>query len=403
MKKRSVIFATLLFLATLLNAQDKPVQNKLANLGELVKPVINDTIPIKIWNDYILLKVTVNGIENDFLWDNGFSFSAIEQSLAPNYKLKAMPDVDTLTAQDAVNNKVNFELKIADVMRFGKTAINNSPFLGTDMSAFFGQSSNVKGILGASAIKKLNWKFNFDENYVVVSEKPFEGEGKMLPFQLDPNNQMNIELRVNGYTAPAEIDFGMNSDDLGVSIGARQLFSKNLKSPSYGIGGASMGGMAKMDTIYAVTGFDYSLHNGQKFDFPFEISLSSNDRGARFGNRFFRKYNPIINFSTSEIILLKRESAINPMPDKNYGFVIIKVDGELRIVLKAHNANTQKYLNLRVDDVVKAIDGKPASEFEGNLDLRAYQLDKLINNKEIGITTADNKIIKLKPVENIYN
>lgn len=402
MKNKIILILSLLFIGITANAQTEDQAIKLANSGEVINSVKNDTIPIEIWNDYILLKVKINDKENYFVWDNGFTASGLDKSLVETYNLKAIPEIESIKGTDAINAKVNLDVKVADLLSFGKNSIKNSPIIVNDMKAFLGNSDKVKGILGAAAIKKFNWKFNFDENYVVVSEKPFEDMGKTIPFQLSPYNVLLVDLEINGFKSVAEVDFGTNTNDLELSIEAAPLFTKNFKTPFYGIGGSSVSGLSKENTSYSVKGFDYSFFNGLKLDFPFNINLTPDERGARIGNRLFRNYNTIFNFSTSEIKLINRKKIINPFPTKSYGFVLIIIDNEFKIILKSKNSNTEKYSNLKVNDTIKTVDGKIATQFKDIIEFRNYQINKLNNNEEISLELMDGKVIKLLPVENIY-
>lgn len=394
---------SLLFIGITANAQNEDIPAKVANLGEILHTVKNDTIPIEIWNNFIVLKVKINNHENNFIWDNGFTTSALDKSLVDSYKLKEIPDLIAIKATDGMNRQMNMEVKSSDLLSFGKFSIKNSPIMVFDAAAFsMGDTKKIKGILGASALKKFNWKFNFDENYVVVSEKPFDDAAKTIPFQLNPYNTLSVELEINGYKAPAEVDFGSNSNDIDISIEAAPLFAKNLKSTFYGISGMSVSGLGKVDSSYSVKGFDYKFYNGLQLDFPFLVKLSTNERGARIGNRLFRNYNTIFNFSTSEIKLLPRKTLINPYPSKNYGFLMIKDEDTFKIILKAVNSNSEKYKDLQINTIIETVDGKNGNQFENNLEFMNYQTDKLIRNEEISLKTIDGKIIKLMPVENIY-
>lgn len=402
MKNKIILILSLLFIGITANAQKEDQVIKLANSGEVINSVKNDIIPIEIWNDYILLKVRINDKENYFLWDNGFTFSALDKSLVETYNLKTIPEIESVKGTDAINTKVNLDIKVADLLSFGKNSIKNSPILVNDMTAFLGNSDKVKGILGAATIKKFNWKFNFDENYVVVSEKPFEDMGKTIPFQLSPYNVLLVDLEINGFKSLAEVDFGTNTNTLDISIDAAPLFAKNLKTTYYGISASSVSGLSSESASYSVKGFDYKFFNGLKLDFPFEVSLTPNERGARIGNRLFRNYNTIFNFSTSEIKLINRKKTINHFPTKSYGFVLIIIDNEFKIILKSKNSNTEKFSNVKVNDTVRTVDGKTATYFKDIIEFRNYQINKLNNNEEIRLELMDGKIIKLMPVENIY-
>jgi len=145
---------------------------KMANLGDVLPYHKNDTIPITIYNDVIVLRVNVNDKPLNLMWDNGFSFSAIDKKVSSKVKLNNYEQQESVTVTDGTNNQVKMDIKIADSVTLKNYVIKNSPFLITDIQSLIGNSDQIQGIVGATIIKKLNWSFNFDENYVVISQKP---------------------------------------------------------------------------------------------------------------------------------------------------------------------------------------------------------------------------------------
>ena len=402
MKKHYILTSLILCCAFFSQAQESNIQaRKWSNMGTLIPFTGNDTIPIRIYNDEIILKVSVNGIENEFMWDNGFSFSAIDKTIADKIKLTHHKEINSLEATDAINEKMELDIKIAKEVNVNNIKIKNSPFLILNLENLFASNEKIKGVLGASIIKKLNWSFNFDENYVIVSQKPFEAKGTVIPFRINDFNTSYTYLEINGAEAEVEIDFGFNGGDLQVDYNAIVLFKNTPKCWFYGIGTSSVSGFQKTDTSYTVKDFNYKI-GGVVLDHPIELFLTKAERLARIGNRMFRHYNCIVNHTTGEIILTKRKTTIAPMPEKSFGFTFLKIDNQLKVVSIENNPNFSKNKDLKLGTTVLTLNGKEASHFKNNKELKDYQINLLLKEKDLVVKTEKGKKFTLTAAHNIY-
>lgn len=405
MRKLSYLFIICLLLPTIGFSQQNNDEliKRLSNQGELRMEVQNDTIPIEIWNDVILLKLKVNGKEGYFMWDNGFSFSAVDKPFATQLNLSNIENLNSIQADDAIKAQVDLDIKLAQAIEIGKAKVENSPVLITELNAIFGKHYKINGVLGATTIKKFNWNFNFDKNYVVISKKPFEGKGININFDLNPYNKMLTAFGVNGQMAQAEIDFGDNSDDVAITMQAAPLFSESKKNLVIGQTTSSVSGLAKIDTSFVVKKFQYVISDTiTTVPHKFRMKVSKSERGVRIGNRFFRNYNCIVNFSTGKIILSERKTGIDAMPEKSFGFTLLKLDDKLRIIIKSNNPNTHKYPNLKLQDEIIEVNGKKADDFNGNVALKEFQINALKSGERLILKRADGKIFTLKPEKNFY-
>ncbi|MEN8966426.1 MAG: retropepsin-like aspartic protease [Polaribacter sp.] len=400
MKKLLLLLTFIPYIILAQNPETAKIK-KMANLGQLVSNEINDTIPIKIYNDMIVIEAKLNGKPMNFMWDNGFSFSAIDKSLSEKITLKKYKEKESISATDAVNNQVKLDLKIAHNLSIKNHQIKDSPFLLIDINTLTGGSIDIQGIIGATVIKKLNWNFNFDENYVVVSQKEFQKDGMVMPFKLDLYNRMFTSLELNGITNGVEIDFGSNSDEIDLTIKAIGLFKNTKKSKYEGISAMSVSGIAKPSINYSIKDFSYKI-GGITFKHPIKIFLTNDVNEARIGNKMLRHYNCIVNSNSNQIILTERETNLEESPKKSFGFIIVKIENKLTIAGKWNNPNITKYNALNLGDKITQINGKKAEYFHSNSDLRAFQIDLLKNNKELIINTEKGESYTLLPKFNIY-
>ncbi|WP_343556350.1 hypothetical protein [Sphingobacterium sp.] len=379
------------------------LSDQISDQGELKMNVKTDTIPIEIWNDQILLKLKVNGKEGFFIWDNGFSFSAVDKPFTNLLSLKELEDLKKIEVNDAIKAKVKLDIKLADVIEIGKAKVENSPILITELEKIFGPNYKISGVLGATTIKKLNWNFNFDQHFVVISPAPFSTKGINIDFGLDPYNTMFTGFGINGKLTNAEIDFGYNGDEVMITSEANPLFSNTKKNKIIGQTSSSLSGLNNVDTSFVVKDFQYVISDTlTTVPHKFIIHVTKSERGIRIGNRFFRHYNCIINFSTNKFILTERKNKIDAMPTTNYGFVILKIDNKLKIILKYDNPNVLIYPHLKLGDEIVEINGKKADYFENNVALRDFQINAIKNKQNLTLKRADGKEFILSPRTNIY-
>ncbi|QTD39096.1 retropepsin-like domain-containing protein [Polaribacter batillariae] len=400
MKKILSIVVLIPFVALAQINSNKQVE-KMANLGELVPNKTIDTIPIKIINDLIVLKTKVNDTELNLVWDNGFSFSALDNSTSNKLQLNDFKDQESITVTDAVNKKINMDLKISDKIDLGAFTINKSPFLVVDLKTLFGPMANIHGILGATVTKKLNWKFNFDKNFVIVSQSPFAEEGITIPFGLNEYNTMFTSIELNGVKDGVEIDFGYNGDDINVTIAALELFKDTKKSTFQGISTMSVSGFSKPDVSYTIKDFEYKIGD-TTVNHPFKLHLTSAERGARIGNKFFRHYNCIVNSANHTIILTPRTTSLEKSVEKTFGVNILKTEDKMIVSGIYTSLHIKEKYGLELGTEIVEINGKKSVDFKNNFELKDFQIHLLKQEKELTIKTRDGKTHRLMPQNRNY-
>lgn len=371
------------------------------NQGILSVKKTNDTIPIKIWNDLVLIKMKIGNIEGDFLWDNGFSISAIDTTYFNVSSIKKSTKTES-KVNDGINKKIKLSHIVINHIKLGSTSIDNLPVLMINTKNNLQTDKKILGVVGQNIIKKLNWKFDFDNKIAITSKNVFQEKGKVINFQLQENNMMFTELSINGHIAGVHIDFGHNSDHLQLPFGAKELFKNSKKMISNGIAAFSLSGVSEESTLYQIKDFNYSI-NQQVFNHPIELSLNSTETDfARIGNRPFRHSNLLFNHTSNQLILLPRTTNINPIPKKSFGFRLAKINGKIIIAVKSSNPNIKKYPDLKIGQEIKSLNGKESNAFGGNDDIREYQIKLILKNKNLTLKTLTNKVIVLTPEVNLF-
>ncbi|SHL74767.1 Aspartyl protease [Chryseobacterium carnipullorum] len=374
--------------------------NRILNLGE-VQIEKDETLPIEIIDDMIVIKIKVNGVEESFLWDNGFSTSALDLSIQDKVKLTSVPSLKDFDARDGNAVFVKMNVKLADKVELGNVTITNTPFTDVDFSKMIGKVK-IKGILGSSIIRKLNWRFDFDHKKVTVSRNTFAVKGTVLPFEIDPYNNYKILFGVNFRMGVAQIDFGYNGDTIEMPMQALPIFGKTKKSVTIGSLTSSVSGISKVDTTYTIKEFDYRIGDSiTKLKDPVKILLTNKGRPV-IGNRFFRHYNICLNNSAGSMILTPRTTSINNYPEKTYGFSIAIQNNKFVVVAITDNPNVIRYPELRLNDEFVSINGKSVDDFIYVSDFRLLLIESLLANKSIKVVRKDGKEFLLSPEEDIY-
>lgn len=401
--KYFLIFITIFFNTSEFKAQNENEIVKLLQLGTVEKKKEIVKIPIEIWNDLILLKLNINGKNATFLWDNGFSFSGIDTTLIKKYNLKEYYTDNKEIAKDGNNTDIILDFLICQKVDIKGISILNSPFIKIDLAKIT-QTKNLKieGILGASIINKLNWRFNFDKNYVEISQIPFSipSQSFKLNYDIIPTNNNHVmPISFNGNSTDCLIDFGFNSDNIEINKKNARFFSTSTATKSFGPSSISVSGISKIDTIYTIKNkFTWSI-SGKELNNTPKISFTSATNNIVIGNKFFRNYyNLTINTIGNKIYaLLPRKEIIKTNFDLSYGYTLFLVDSKLKILKIDSNINTKD--DIKLFDEVLTINGKTSKEFKDAYSLKKFQNDLLNKSKKIILDMKNSQKIALYPQE----
>jgi len=394
----------LLFSVTNLQAQSDEELSAFLQSGKIVTDSKVVKIPIEIWNEFILLKVKVNGKNTTFLWDNGFTVSGIDNSLVQSYGFRKYNINQNVTATDGNNVQVNTDFFVCPKIALKGIKIFNTSFITIDLRVVT-QSKKLKvdGVLGASIINKLNWKFNFDKNFVEISDKPFVPDGKaiILPFKINPQNNNHLMSIAFDSIHKTEclIDFGYNSDIIGIYKANAKLFSKAKATKEFGPYSISLGGIAPMDTIYTIKdNFTWELA-GNKLEFLPKLSFSKSNQNVVLGNKLFRNhYDIIINSVSETIYALSKRKNLKTISEVNdsYGYNILKYAGKFKIMSIEANSNTVDSSIQLMDEVI-SINGKIPKHFKDNYSLIKYQEKLRLKKKKMVLKLLSGQELTIFP------
>lgn len=322
-------------------------------------------------NNLILLDVTINGTPGRFLFDNGFSLSALDRSFAD--KIGIRPDRETVLS-DANSKRLSLEETTVDLIKIGEFSFANTGAYILDTKAFM-PCHQIDGIIGASLINKINWEIDMENQLMTLSPQPFDGAGFRLEYSIINNNSSVLELEVAGVPLTTKIDFGKTGSlDVEAAL-IRQALSGSMAEATVGITSLSATGLGNIDTTYRFFNLQPLAYQQRALPLPIDMETSSKLKyDAYLGLGYFRQYHVIINSSTSEYWLSEPSELIKG-ETRNYGVALYLVDGEWKIIQK--NPFTPGAENLPLMEEVLEIDGQPSSLFPDICSWKEYIRSKI--------------------------
>jgi hypothetical protein len=138
--------------------------------------------------DLIFIKATINGVEGRFLFDNGFSLSAVNNDFAE----KAGIRFSKSTKINDANNKSSkaLETTVDTVILLGHSFVKTG-FIQTNTKKYL-PCYQIDGVIGGGIINKVNWEIDFDNKLMRASSKAFKNEGQRLKVSYSGNNGCSV-------------------------------------------------------------------------------------------------------------------------------------------------------------------------------------------------------------------
>lgn len=350
-----------------------------------------DSLPFTFENNLILLEATINGTPGRFLFDNGFSLSALDKSFAE--KIGIVSDKET-SLSDANSKRMSLEETTIDLIEIGGFGFAKTGAYLLDTKAFM-PCHQIDGIIGASVINKINWEIDMENQTISLSPIPFDGTGFRLDYSISNNNSSMLELEVAGVSLSAKIDLGKTGSlDVETAL-VREALSGTLAEMSVGITSLSASGLGNIDTTYNFFNSQQLQHQQSELPLGCEMETSNKLKyDAYLGLGYFKQYKVIINSSTSEYWLSAPKETAR-IKHGEYGLALYLVNGEWKIILKNPLAATAGELPL-MEKIIE-IDGQPASRFDDICGWKDYMKSKISQKDSLTFVMASqpDKLIRL--------
>ncbi len=355
-------------------------------------PANNEPIEIEfeVLSDLIIIKAEINGVTGSFLYDNGFSLSAVNREFAD----RAHINFDNSSNIRDANNKRSStpETTIDSVVINGQLFLKTG-FYQINTKAFF-PCGHIDGIIGASIINKANWKINFQERKIQISSVPFKGEGNKLPISISNNNSSFSTFSILGVPYKCKIDLG-NMTSLKINKHyINNSFDGLLAEKRIGIMSLSTGGLGKTDTIYHLSNDLQLVNSGDTLPVHTRVSIKDNLKYQGYiGINYFNKYELIINSTEKEYLLLEPKETLSFESDSSYGVVLYPIDDAWKIIQIDPYDSALSELEL-MDEVI-LLDSLTIARFENICDYKEYLKTKIGKKEKLVISLKDSLSFEL--------
>lgn len=250
---------------------------------------------------HILIDVSIGGIMNHFLLDNGVPSTIIFKEMQDKFHFRK---VSYLPSRDAFKN-----ISLNPIFRIDTIKLKNG-IIAVDVSAamvsseVFACNENVYGIIGRDLMKNFIWQFDFkNKKYSVttrIENLKIRENSISIPI-LEKSMKDYISLEINSHENIFMVDIGstvvINHKLPLDSIG--KYYNNNLEiigNNSYGLNGSNK----TSNKMYRVLIDSISI--GEKSFFNLEGDVSKNTFNL-LGLGFFKNFVTTINYPKRELIL----------------------------------------------------------------------------------------------------
>lgn len=360
-------------------------------------------IGFKSHRGLLFIEASIHGEKGLFLFDNGFSHSAVNPAFAEKAGIIFDKEVEL---NDAHNRRVHIPKATLDTLQIRDQTFVNTMVYQIDTDNFL-PCYTFDGIIGASIINEINWKIDFDTQTMLLSSIPFPQTGTELRVTFLENNTATLPLTMEKEEFNTKIDFGKTGNFQVRQALVQETFKGQKVAENYGVTSFSTHGPGELETTYNLAAEKTLFYDEAALPLPAKVRISEDLKyEAYLGMGYLRKYNPlVINSTLATYILPDTETSATPEYEPTYGIVIYKTrDGKWRIIQK--NAKDPVLKNVEVNDEVNSIDDKPLNEFT-LCEYQGYIKNKLANKDTVVLMinghTESLSLTPRKPTETIFD
>ncbi len=356
--------------------------NAVSPEGETVVQIPFDTI-----QNLIIIEAEINGNKGRFLFDNGFTLSAISPSFAEKCGVRFNRSA---TVNDINNKKSSLDETTLESIKIGGFDFQKTGLYKIDTKKFF-PCDDVDGVIGASIINKVNWKIDYQARTIAISGNPFDfqDDATVIPVVFNRGNTALTNIAVKNQEITCKIDIGMagemaikKSKYLPLFVGDQAIKTDGISS----LGATGLGGIEnnydlaermviKSGTNELSAGAQIELEQSQKYD-------------GYIGIGYLKHYAIILNSTENQYILFDGNIP-NDGDGMNYGINMYVINDTCRIIQK--NGFDPLLNGIELMSVVEMIDDQPTSEFRSVCDLRAFLRKKNASKSEMILQLKNNE------------
>ncbi len=371
-KAMSMLLAVAIGGLLLNTAASRTIQSTAKQTSQ-VAPV---TIPFELANRHIMLKVKVNDSRPlSFVLDTGDQYAIINLDRAKELGLKLQGQVRMGGAGAGLS--IGSFVKEATFTIPGFAGFSQPLAMALPIGNFAQRlGQDFDGIIGSEFIKEFVVEIDYLSQTLKLHDRDkfvYHGSGESVPIQLDPHGHPLVEAEVtptNGQPIKGRFVIDIGSG-LALALYSPFVAEHKLLGPTRktirALGGAGAGG-----AVYGRIGRVAELKLG-KYRLPNIITMFSEDKAGAFassalagniGARITGKFKVFLDYSRKRIIL-EPNSSFDDGIDRAFSGISLQAEGAdyrtFRITAILEDSPASE-IGLQRDDVITAIDGRPATE-----------------------------------------
>jgi hypothetical protein len=328
-------------------------------------------LPFDYISELIIVDATIGDVQGRFLYDNGFSKSALSPSFAERVVRGGKHRNTTVT--DANSKKLRTSEFTVDTIDIGGHLFLKTRFILIDPSVFF-PCDHIDGVIGASIINKANWQIDFGRQLMVLSDERFDVKGHKLKCEFANNNSAFTTLRVQGEDIRCKIDFGSTSNVKVNGAKYGHLFEGYPAEWKVGITSLSGTGLGNVDTVYYIRQPIPLQQNGTDLPIAGEVQVNKSLKYEGYiGIDYFKDYKLTIHSKDREYVLTPHPRS-DTTQKKGYGLAIYPIGDKWQII--NFNPRDTALTGIKLMDEVAQVDTWPVAHFKDICDFRTFLREK---------------------------
>lgn len=336
------------------------------------------SFPFELYNNWIIIKTTINGVEGDFILDTGCSVMALDEKFADKCNMKLQSDL-ALSGKGASNEKMKMKNFDIDSFHFGGMTFKGFGGATFDAQYISEKDKPIAGLIGASLINKMNWKFDFDSSRITVSSQKFEQEGIKMYFWTGNDNVHRTNLNINSNAQTVLVDLG-SGNELSADIEDAKLIAKGLKMQKQSYADAGSAGLSHDITKYETVN-DYNLSyslgsDTTKFEFKPIIKFEASQSSLILGTGYLKYYNFVINSNNRHYILKRNQIKRDTNLNKDYP-IRLGLNEKKVIITRLRLDKFIEANQVKLHDEIVELDEKQITDFKDWTEIKAYINDKM--------------------------
>ncbi|MES2557751.1 MAG: aspartyl protease family protein [Bacteroidota bacterium] len=335
---------------------------KLLKQGDVEQPSFTSEIPFEMRMGLVVVKVNINGKDYDFLVDTGAP-NLVSKELAAELKLE--PKVKQKAGDSQGRKEVLEFAEMPEMLIGGVHFIEMGAAIADLKRSNEIACLDADGFVGANLMKEAVWQFDYERKVITVSDSisafDIPADAYRIPFKPAASSTPLIDITYDGVTDNrVTFDTGSNGYFTGSPSTRKTLQGKGKLTNSvvgYGANSSGLYGMGDGDSLYTSMVSETKLGN-----LTIPEQLVSFSPGARtLGTKFLQHYRVIIDWSTSEIILIPTDTFVNNTLEHFGISPFYKEDRlEVRMVMLGSEADQ---LGIKLGDRILEVNGNDTRVF----------------------------------------